>query len=101
MKKKINTWHLFLIPVVMFGFGYLMVPIYDIFCDLTGLNGKTGRTTETQANTLEVDSDRLVKVEFLSSVNRDAPWDFRAEVKNMTVKPGQAIYRAIHCDQQT
>ena len=89
MKKKINTWHLFLIPVVMFGFGYLMVPIYDVFCDWTGLNGKTGRTSEAQANTLEVDPDRLVKVEFLSSVNRDAPWDFRAEVKNMTVNPGR------------
>lgn len=89
MKKKINTWHLFLIPVAMFGFGYLMVPIYDVFCDLTGLNGKTGRTSEAQANILEVDSDRLVKVEFVSSVNQNAPWDFRPEIKKMTVNPGR------------
>ncbi len=89
MKKKSNTWHLFLIPVAMFGFGYLMVPIYDVFCDLTGLNGKTGRTSEAQANILEVDSDRLIKVEFVSSVNQDAPWDFRPEVKKMTVNPGR------------
>lgn len=87
--KKINTSHLFLIPIVMFGFGYLMVPIYDVFCDLTGLNGKTGRTSEAQANTLKVDTDRLVKVEFVSSLNQDAPWDFKAEAKKMMVNPGR------------
>jgi len=89
VKKKINTAHLFLIPIVMFGFGYLMVPIYDVFCDLTGLNGKTGRTSEAQANTFEVDPDRLIKVEFLSALNRDAPWDFQPGVKKMMVNPGR------------
>ncbi len=89
MKKKTNIRHLFLIPLAMFGFGYLMVPIYDVFCDLTGLNGKTGRTSEARANTLKVDTERLVKVEFVSSVNLGAPWDFRPEVKKMTVNPGR------------
>ena len=26
----------------MFGFGFALVPLYDVFCDITGLNGKTG-----------------------------------------------------------
>jgi cytochrome c oxidase assembly protein subunit 11 len=30
----------------MFGFGYALVPLYDVFCDITGLNGKTVRVTE-------------------------------------------------------
>jgi len=29
--------------VLMFGFGFAMVPLYDVFCDITGINGKTGR----------------------------------------------------------
>jgi len=33
------------IAICMFGFGYLMVPMYNIICDITGLNGKTGRVT--------------------------------------------------------
>ncbi len=104
MQRKTNTWHLFLIPVAMFGFGYLMVPIYDVFCDLTGLNGKTGRTSVAQANILEVDPERLVKVEFVSSVNQNAPWDFHPEVKKMTVSPGQqytAQYIATNQTDQT
>jgi cytochrome c oxidase assembly protein subunit 11 len=27
----------------MFGFGFAMVPLYELFCDITGINGKTGR----------------------------------------------------------
>jgi cytochrome c oxidase assembly protein subunit 11 len=28
----------------MFGFGFALVPLYDVFCDITGLNGKTNET---------------------------------------------------------
>ena len=38
-----------LLAAAMFGFGYLMVPLYDIICDLTGLNGKTGRVSSAEA----------------------------------------------------
>ena len=34
---------LVLVAVGMFGFGFALVPLYDIFCEVTGLNGKTGR----------------------------------------------------------
>ena len=32
---------LLLVTVGMFGFGFALVPLYDMFCDITGLNGKT------------------------------------------------------------
>ena len=32
-----------LVVLVMFGFGFALVPLYDVFCEVTGLNGKTGR----------------------------------------------------------
>lgn len=90
MKKRIKITHLFLIPVVMFGFGYLMVPIYDVFCDLTGLNGKTGSLSTRQAEALEVDTERLVKVEFISVLNQQAPWTFAPQVSSMLVNPGKS-----------
>ncbi|WP_423908521.1 cytochrome c oxidase assembly protein [Candidatus Spongiihabitans sp.] len=87
--KKRTIAHLFLIPVVMFGFGYLMVPIYNVFCDLTGLNGKTGSISVSQAHEFEIDAQRLVKVEFLSVLNQQAPWKFAPEVSSMLVNPGK------------
>jgi cytochrome c oxidase assembly protein subunit 11 len=89
MKKRFSTTHLFLIPVAMFGFGYLMVPIYNVFCDITGLNGKTGTLSQAEAQVLKVDEDRLVKVEFISTLNQQAEWEFSPAVKSMMVNPGK------------
>ena len=73
----------------MFGFGYLMVPIYNVFCDITGLNGKTGSIDQQQVEAIQVDEDRLVKVEFISSLNQAAQWAFNPTVKSMLVNPGK------------
>ncbi len=95
MNKRICA--LFLIPVLMFGFGYLMVPIYDVFCDLTGLNGKTGVLSAPQASRLQADPTRIVKVEFMANLNSDMPLSFAPTVPSMQVHPGmtyQATYSA-------
>jgi cytochrome c oxidase assembly protein subunit 11 len=75
------------ITVAMFGFGYLLVPIYEVFCDITGLGGRTSN----QAATVDIapDMSRSVRVEFVASVNANGPWEFRPEVTSMTVHPGQ------------
>jgi len=74
--------------VAMFGFGFALVPLYDVFCDITGINGKTGRLEREQAISQKVDEERLVTVEFLASVNGDLPWDFRPTVRRIKVHPG-------------
>jgi cytochrome c oxidase assembly protein subunit 11 len=86
---KANLKLLFLVPVVMFGFGYLMVPIYNVFCDITGLNGKTGSISVAEASNLVANEDRLVKVEFSGSLNQYAPWEFGPKVPSMMVHPGK------------
>ncbi len=86
---KITLPVLFLVPLLMFGFGYLMVPIYNVLCDITGLNGKTGAISISEASQLTMDEERLVKVEFTGSLNMYAPWQFRPEVTSMMVHPGK------------
>ena len=76
------------IAVAMFGFGYLMVPMYNIICDITGLNGKTGRVSVASVSEAEA-SDREVIVEFVSSINQGGSWIFKPDVKTMTVQPGK------------
>lgn len=75
----------------MFGFGFAMVPLYNVFCDITGINGKTGGRVAVAA--AEPDMSRTVTVEFITSVNESMPWDFRPEVSSMEVHPGK-MYRA-------
>jgi len=72
----------------MFGFGFLLVPIYDVFCDITGIGGKfdnTAAIVEIQTPT----DDRTVTVEFVASLNEYAPWEFRPAVASIEVRPGK------------
>lgn len=74
--------------VVMFGFGFAMVPLYNVFCDITGLNGKTGRIEAEAALSQTVDMEREVTVEFVVSVNSDLPWEIKPMVRQIKVHPG-------------
>lgn len=83
-----------LAAVLMFGFGYLLAPLYDVFCRLTGLNGKTGRIAIEQTLTGEVDRNRWVTVEFIASTGGTLPWEFRPLVDRVRVHPGEVAQAA-------
>ena len=76
------------VAVAMFGFGYALVPLYDVFCEVTGLNGKTGIVSAAEAADM-AKSERLVTVEFDSNVNGALPWRFGPLQKKVQVHPGQ------------
>ncbi|MAT64518.1 MAG: cytochrome c oxidase assembly protein [Gammaproteobacteria bacterium] len=78
------------VTVGMFGFGFAMVPFYNVFCDITGLNGKTASGPAQALEESPVDSDRTVTVEFIANLNQGMPWEFRPEVNKMEVQPGKA-----------
>ncbi|MGV0035381.1 MAG: cytochrome c oxidase assembly protein [Candidatus Azotimanducaceae bacterium WSBS_2022_MAG_OTU7] len=79
---------LIFVVVGMFGFGFAMVPLYDILCEITGLNGKTaGKYAASDVQ--EVQEDRLVTIQFLASNNANMPWEFRPKVRMMKVHPGK------------
>ena len=78
-----------LVVIAMFGFGFALVPLYDVFCEITGLNGKTGRVEKEAALSQVVDTEREVTVEFVVSVNSDLPWEIKPLVRRIKVHPGQ------------
>jgi len=80
---------LLLVAVAMFGFGYALVPLYSVLCDITGLNGKTGRA-EVGADTA-VDTGRTVTVELTGNAMGGLPWEFRPLVDKVEVHPGEAV----------
>ncbi|WP_299081467.1 cytochrome c oxidase assembly protein [uncultured Paraglaciecola sp.] len=79
---------LLVIVVAMFGFGFALVPLYDVLCDALGINGKTADTAAVY-QTVEVDESRLVTVDFITRINTGMPWEFRAETRRVKVHPGQ------------
>lgn len=75
------------LTVGMFFFGFALVPLYDVFCDLTGLGGRTAAAPAVVEE--DIDVTRGVRVEFVASVGSGAPLEFRPAVSSMTVHPGQ------------
>lgn len=76
------------VVVGMFGFGYATVPLYDALCRLVGLNGKVSDTAVSEQGH-SVDRSRLVKVQFVTTVNGGRNWEFRAEQAEVEVHPGE------------
>ena len=76
------------VVLAMFGFGYALVPLYDVLCELTGLGGRTGVVAASALDGV-VDTNRTIKVQFLGTVNSRLPWEFRPNVASMEVHPGQ------------
>lgn len=79
----------------MFAFGFALVPLYNAFCEVTGYGGKTANAAEVM--TVAPDPNRTVRVEFLASVARDAPFELEPSVSHMEVHPGEVYethYRA-------
>ncbi len=79
---------LIVIVIGMFGFGFALVPLYDVFCDVTGINGKTENSAAVYKS-VDIDTSREVTVEFITRTNSGMPWEFRAETKRVKVHPGE------------
>ena len=78
-----------ILSFAMFGFGYALIPLYDIICDITGLNGRTGVVETEEIGGVLPDKDRLITVQFVANVNSQLPWDFAPTQTKMQVHPGK------------
>jgi len=86
---------LILLACCMFGFGYLLVPLYDVFCEITGIGGRTADTAVSAPADMTADTSRTIQVEFIASLNEYAPWEFRPVTTTMAVHPGR-LYSAAY-----
>jgi cytochrome c oxidase assembly protein subunit 11 len=79
---------LLVVTALMFGFGYALVPLYDVFCEITGLNGKTSNVAAS-ADKAVADTKRMITIEFLAKPDPKMPWLFQPEMRQIQVHPGE------------
>lgn len=70
----------------MLGLSFAAVPLYQIFCQVTGYGGTT---QAAQAATVMPVTDRKIKIRFVANVNRDMPWDFEASQLTQEIRVGE------------
>ena len=81
----------------MFAFGFAMVPLYNLICQVTGIQSVAVRSNIGPADPVSgtiVDSKREVVVKFDTSVHPNLPWEFEAVEHRLEVVPGK-MYEVI------
>jgi cytochrome c oxidase assembly protein subunit 11 len=91
--SKKNTklaWTLLLVAVGMFGFGYALVPLYDVLCEWKWVErDRPDAIKKVPEVAYKVDLNREVNVEFMTTLNESTPMEFRTEKKQLKVHPGE------------
>lgn len=95
---------LLVVAVLMFGFGWALVPLYRKICEITGINVVTNRdaSVERAARNTQVDKTRKIVVEF--DANERGPWRFRPHVNHLEVHPGELVqvtYDLVNLESRT
>lgn len=73
----------------MFAFGFLLVPLYDVICEVTGLNGKTAGKYEGALVDGSEQKGRQVTIQFVVNKNDGLSWEFTPNDTEMTVLTGE------------
>ena len=93
------------VTALSFAFGFALVPLYDVFCEITGLNGKTagpgnytvgGIGGAREGSVQPIDTKRVITVEFTDTVMPGLPWEISPLIARLEVHPGelhQVMYR--------
>ncbi|UCE89621.1 MAG: cytochrome c oxidase assembly protein [Pseudomonadota bacterium] len=94
------TGKLVVIAVAMFGFGFLLVPLYSVICDTFGLNGRfidiesgqydaAAEAQRAQSWQQRMDTSRTITVQFMASRNQNLQWEFKPLTRSMKLHPGE------------
>jgi cytochrome c oxidase assembly protein subunit 11 len=82
------TWKLLAIAAGSFGFGFALVPLYNVLCSVTGY-GDQAKLLEKVSAIEHPDVNRTVTVEFLADVASAGTFEFRPVVRTVRVHPGE------------
>ncbi len=88
LKNKILVRKLLWLLLGSLLFAFALVPIYDVLCEMTGLNGKTENTTAVLSQA-KVDETRWVTVQFTTNVMPGLGWNFYPKQSSIKMHPGQ------------
>ena len=88
-KNKKTVRGLLLLVFVMILFAVALIPLYDILCEIAGINGKTRKSSSDLSYT--VDLERTITLEFMTSTGSGTHMQFKAEHYEIKAHPGEAI----------
>lgn len=98
-QNRIMLKKLLFVTVLMFVFGYALIPFYKKICEVTGIYKDKVVVSNTQ-----VDPARWVTIEFDANTGAKLPWKFEPQTTSLRVHPGemkQVMYRVVNLTDRT
>jgi len=89
------TRQLWVMTACAFAFGFALVPLYDVICDITGYGNKSA-LREASSVVEGPSTGRIVTVEMISAAPTFGTWDFQPLVSSMEVEPGRLYEAKFH-----
>ncbi len=86
-KKKLTPILLVSIFVLMLGLSFAAVPLYDLFCRVTGFGGTTQNASQKELPNIIINHD--YKIRFDTNTNSTLDWKFYPEINTLNLKPGE------------
>lgn len=86
-KNKKFLIKLLISAILMFGFCYLMVPLYTLVCQQIGINGHVYQSSDTSP--VLIDTSRTIRVDFSTGIHDNMHWQFKPLIHHITLHPGE------------
>ncbi len=99
LQNRLVLKKLLFVTVLMFVFGYALIPFYKKICEVTGINKDKVVVSNTQ-----VDPARWVTIEFDANIGAKLPWKFEPQTTSLRLHPGemkQVMYRVVNLTDRT
>lgn len=85
----------------MFGFCYMLVPLYELICKKEGINGKSGSSAALASAGMKVDKSRIIKVSFTTTLHSDLQFVFHPLNRHIEVHPGETKLVYFYAENKT
>ena len=86
--NKNLTWKLLGFALGSFAFGFALVPLYDVLCDITGFGDQKALAVQ-RLSIEQPDDTRTITVNFIAELPSVGNWEFRPTVASMQIHPGR------------
>jgi cytochrome c oxidase assembly protein subunit 11 len=87
--------------LLMFGFCYLLVPMFQLICKREGINGKGAISAATVDPSMKVDNSRIIKVEFTTTLHGALNFKFTPMQRHIQIHPGERKLIYFYAENQT
>jgi cytochrome c oxidase assembly protein subunit 11 len=87
--------------IFMFGFCYMLVPLYELVCKKEGINGKSALSAAKIMPGMQVDSSRTIKVTFVTTLHGALKFKFIPLQKQIDIHPGETKLVYFFAENQT